>query len=130
MEIIVKKIDLNEEVVLSIIDGALVGINDWVESMYIESYGALDKNKLDEELSCSELYTKVLMNGGKIKIIVLNSDDVYEPKTLTLHKLIKGIKYMYKHYPKLIDLEDLGGMDAFAYADIIQAAIFNDIIYG
>lgn len=128
MEIIVKKIDLNEEVVLSIIDGALVGMNDWVESMYIESYGALDKNKLDEELSCSELYAKVLMNRGKLKIV--GYDDEYEPQILSLHKLIKGIKYMYKHYPKLIDLENLGGMDAFAYADIIQAAIFDEIIYG
>lgn len=129
MQITVKKIDLNEEVILSIIDGALVSMSDWAHDMYIESYGDLIKDNLDEELSCSELYAKVLINKGKLKIVGYDNSE-FKPQILTLNKLIKGIKYMYKHYPKLIDLEDLGGMDAFAYADIIQAAIFNDIIYG
>lgn len=129
MEIILKKIDLTEEMVITIIDGALYGMYGWAESMFIESYGDLDKSNLDEELSCSELYAKVLMNKGSLKVNIYDCE-MFNPQIITLDRLAVGIKYMYDNYPNLIDLENLGSIDAFICADVIQIAVFDELVYG
>ena len=49
---------------------------------------------------------------------------------LSLEKLIKGIQYIYEYYPHMLDLEELGNMDSMDCSSIIQASIFNEIVFG
>lgn len=127
MEINVKVTDEDiEDIIVTAIEG---GIGYWC---CLDNTGDEYENAPEDE-PVSITATKILLNGGKLKLIDEYDDNKrYE---MDLDDLIYGIetwkKYGYDHYSAITaDGIDCGFIDAECADAIIQFAIFSTCQYG
>ena len=115
-----------EDIIVTAIEG---GIGYWC---CLDNTGEEYENAPEDE-PVSITATKILLNGGKLKLIDEYDDNKrYE---MDIDDLIYGIetwkKYGYDHYGAITaDDIDCGNIDAECADGIIQCALFGDIQYG
>ena len=126
MDINVKVTDEDiEDIIVTAIEG---GIGYWC---CLDNTGDEYENAPEDE-PVSITATKILLNGGKLKLIDEFDDDKrYE---MSLDDLIKGIehwkKYGFDHYNAITaDGIDCGNIDAECADAIIQCALFDRVQY-
>jgi hypothetical protein len=87
-----------------------------------------DWDNKPQELSTSEHAARLLLNGKTIKFYDTDEDfESAEKWELNLNKLLKGIKKYIQENNVIMFMDDL---DANAADNIIQYALFGELVYG
>jgi hypothetical protein len=117
--------EITREIVDALMDAAFYdGIGHWAE---IEDFDALDDpyDEDGEQLAVSQMISR----GATVTLVEHTDDDEPEVWTLTLKKVIEGIKLHAKESGQtpfaMMDEGDASDGDA-----VVQYALFGEIVYG
>lgn len=95
----------------------------WDEATYEEARKRLEAQKPDELVCYEDVEAEILETGGKLTVYDREDDKDYD---LTMETLLDGFK-RYMESGNAIDLDD---MDAAAADEILQYAVFKEVVYG
>lgn len=112
-----------EDIETIIVNGLEGGIGYWAGLDNTgEAWEAIPKDE-----PYSTWATKILLEGGTVKLYDVEDAEDDTDWTLTLDKIIKGFELNYKERPHDNDIEN---GDATTYDCIIQYAIFGEVVFG
>lgn len=121
---VVIPIEIKETDIESIIVGSLEGgSNYWLG---LDNTGELWENR-PQGVPLSIWATKLLLDGKEVKFYDMEEEEDDSDWTLTLEKLIKGLKLNAQRRPWASDLDNFDGSDCDC---VVQYAMFDEVVYG
>ena len=102
---------------------------DWEEKDYQEAKTLLQLRMEDEDICQEHVWAEMLFNQKPLKLSVYEKEDESDPDTyeLTYGNICIAIGHLINNGRLSSDLNDWDGYDC---DNIIQQAIFGDVIYG
>lgn len=116
--------DFIKDLFSSICYDSVFGLEPYLdEDVYFKIRGQIEPRFINDTLCIEDVYVEALKQGI-LKAYDIEDESYYD---LTIEMLTKGLEiYLNLDYTN----KDLETLDAFDCANLLQCAIFEDIIYG
>lgn len=121
--------NFDQEELVNILSGATYG-SDWLEIYATKE--EREKVKISETDCREDVWAKILLAGGTIQAVDHEDDDEKE-YTLSLDDIKEAFTILGKECRSaLMSIIDEGGMNAdyYDYNNLLQCAMFKEIVYG
>lgn len=121
--------NFDQEELVNILSGATYG-SDWLEIYATDEERG--KIKIDDTDCREDVWAKILLEGGTIQAVDHEDDDEKE-YTLSLDDIKEAFTILGKECRSaLMSIIDDGGMSAdyYDYNNLLQCAMFKEIVYG